>query len=650
MSAIDPEIFKASVVVVSGSFAKYNQGDVKRFVEAHGGKLRSTVTDDCTHLITSQKDVDKKPTKYLQAAKRATCQIVSLDWLLDSVEAKKALPEKPYLLASGDPSTKDGNLNGSAAEKNEDKKRPANGAAEAEPTNKKLKNAQIASSNSLKVPADKAFVHQSPNFQNPKVYIDDTGLIWDATLNQTNASSNNNKFYRIQILVGNTGTEFVTWTHWGRVGEYGQSSILVNGALTSAKNFFVQKFKDKSGLKWENRLDPPKRGKYTFIEREYEKDDEDLPKEAQEDKVKIESALPKPTQELLSFIFDADNLLSTMAELSYDPDKLPLGKLSERTLKAGFSILNELSELIAGPELASSTQVIEALSNRYFTTIPHIFGRNRPPMLNTDAQIKKEIELLETLTEMDITNDIMKKSKDGEEINQLDRQFQGLGLQELTQLDHQSTEFKELENYLSISRGATHSLNYQIIDIFRIERKGEIDRLSSSRFAKMKNSNRRLLWHGSRSTNFGGILSQGLRIAPPEAPVSGYMFGKGVYLADTSSKSANYCHSHNSNNKGLLLLCEVELGEPMLELYENDYRAGEKARVTGRVATLGKGTSTPGGWKDASCVYQDLEGVKMPDVAIPTCTDDAAFLQYNEYIVYDVAQIRQRYLFYTKMT
>ena len=31
--------------------------------------------------------------------------------------------------------------------------------------------------------------------------------------------------------------------------------------------------------------------------------------------------------------------------------------------------------------------------------------------------------------------------------------------------------------------------------------------------------NKMLLWHGSRTTNYGGILSQGLRIAPPEAPV-----------------------------------------------------------------------------------------------------------------------------------
>ena len=51
--------------------------------------------------------------------------------------------------------------------------------------------------------------------------------------------------------------------------------------------------------------------------------------------------------------------------------------------------------------------------------------------------------------------------------------------------------------------------------------------------------------------------AQGLRIAPPEAPVTGYMFGKGVYFADMVSKSANYCCTTRSNNIGLLLLCEV---------------------------------------------------------------------------------------------
>ena len=58
-----------------------------------------------------------------------------------------------------------------------------------------------------------------------------------------------------------------------------------------------------------------------------------------------------------------------------------------------------------------------------------------------------------------------------------------------------------------------------------------------------------------------GILSEGLRIAPPEAPVTGYMFGKGVYFADVPSKSANYCHASPENPEGILLLCEVALGK-----------------------------------------------------------------------------------------
>ena len=51
--------------------------------------------------------------------------------------------------------------------------------------------------------------------------------------------------------------------------------------------------------------------------------------------------------------------------------------------------------------------------------------------------------------------------------------------------------------------------------IFKIEREGESQRYKP--FKQLRN--RRLLWHGSRTTNFAGILSQGLRIAPPEAPV-----------------------------------------------------------------------------------------------------------------------------------
>ena len=69
-----------------------------------------------------------------------------------------------------------------------------------------------------------------------------------------------------------------------------------------------------------------------------------------------------------------------------------------------------------------------------------------------------------------------------------------------------------------------------------------------------------MLWHGSRFSNFVGILSQGMRIAPPEAPCHGFLFGKGVYFADLIGKSFNYTHPHLSGGTGTFVLCEVAMG------------------------------------------------------------------------------------------
>jgi poly [ADP-ribose] polymerase 2/3/4 len=63
------------------------------------------------------------------------------------------------------------------------------------------------------------------------------------------------------------------------------------------------------------------------------------------------------------------------------------------------------------------------------------------------------------------------------------------------------------------------------------------------------------------------------------------MFGKGIYLADMSSKSANYCCHHISNGHALLLLCEAELGDPMQTLTDASYSAGEDAKAKGFLAT-----------------------------------------------------------------
>lgn len=417
---------------------------------------------------------------------------------------------------------------------------------------------------------------------------------------------------------------YLTWTRWGRVGDRGQTATLGGGSLSDAMSNFEKKFKDKSGLSWSQRGLAPKPGKYAFVERSYNVESDDEDEEVDDKKGKKKASDWKPptctlhpaVQKLMELIFNQQFFAATMTALNYDANKLPLGKLSKATITRGFQALKDLSALLDDQSLATNyglpyNKAVEQLSNSFYSVIPHAFGRNRPPIISNTQMLKTEVELLESLSDMKDAALIMKLDKAGDDdVHPLDKQFQGLKLDEMTPLDPASTEFSHLEEYLMKTRGSTHVANYEIEAIFRIERQGELDRLRQSKFAK-PTKNRRLLWHGSRATNFGGILSQGLRIAPPEAPSTGYMFDKGIYLADMSSKSANYCYHHMSDRTALLLLCEAELGDPMQELTNATYNAATLAKSKGVHSTWGQGNTGPLKWKDASCVHPNLAGVSM---------------------------------------
>lgn len=383
-------------------------------------------------------------------------------------------------------------------------------------------------------------------------------------------------------------------------------------------------------MAWDNRGDNPKPGKYAFVERSYnpDSDDEDDAdddadgkgvKKEEGDEIKIADCTLQPeVKSLMELIFNQQYFQATMTALNYDANKLPLGKLSKTTITRGFQQLKDLAALIDDSTIArdkygmTMADATEMLSNMYYSIIPHAFGRNRPPIIRDNALLKKEIELLESLSDMKDAAEIMKVDRKAtDNVHPLDKQFQSLGLNEMTPLDPTSTEFQYLSGYLNGTKGDTHNHSYKVQDIFRIERQGEDIRFNEYAENSKIGANRRLLWHGSRATNFGGILSQGLRIAPPEAPVSGYMFGKGIYLADMASKSANYCCSYISGGQALLLLCEAKLGDPMQQLTNSRYDAGNTAKKGGMESTWGMGMTAPPKWMDAGVVHESLKGIQM---------------------------------------
>ncbi|CAL8343212.1 unnamed protein product [Merluccius merluccius] len=453
--------------------------------------------------------------------------------------------------------------------------------------------------------------------------------IYDVMLNQTNLQFNNNKYYLIQLLEDNGSKTYSVWLRWGRVGKSGQNNLTAcGGDLLKAKDFFKKKFQDKTKNEWENRANFEKvPGKYDMVFMDYststkEETCDSVPK-------KWTSKLDVKVQSLLELICDLKAMEECVLEMKFDIRKAPLGKLTSEQIRAGYTALQRIEECLK--RKGSRRDLLDAC-NQFYTRIPHDFGLKTPPMISSEEDLKEKIALLEALSDIQIAVKMVQSSANSDE-HPLDRQYHSLNCQ-LQSLDAGCNEYQVVSKYLQSTHAPTHSdYTMSILDMFSVDRQGETDKFIS------QIHNRTLLWHGSRLSNWVGILSQGLRVAPPEAPVTGYMFGKGIYFADMSSKSANYCFTNQRNNIGLLLLSEVALGD-CNELLDADYEAHKLPE--GKHSTKGMGRTGPNPENAVS-----LDGVTVPmGPAVKTGTGKAGAysLLYNEFIVYDPSQVRMRYL------
>ncbi|KAK1354197.1 Poly [ADP-ribose] polymerase [Heracleum sosnowskyi] len=461
--------------------------------------------------------------------------------------------------------------------------------------------------------------------------------IYDAMLNQTNVGDNNNKFYVIQLLESDDGVRYMVYSRWGRVGIKGQDKL--HGPFTSlecAIQEFEQKFYAKTKNQRSKRKDfvcYPKC--YRWLEMDYTETDKESDVQAKQTSVTDiqprETKLEARVANFISLICNVSMMKQQMMEIGYNANKLPLGKLSRSTVSEGYKVLKKIADVIG----QSDRKKLEQLSGEFYTVIPHDFGfkKMREFVIDSPQKLKLKLEMVEALGEIVVATKLLEDDM-GMQEDPLYSSYERLNC-ELLPLEVHSKEFSMVSKYMKNTHAKTHS-NYtvDIVQILRVSREGEAERFK--KFAGTKN--RMLLWHGSRLTNWTGILKQGLRIAPPEAPVTGYMFGKGVYFADMFSKSANYCCSTRTATSGVLLLCEVVALGDMAELLDAKYDADKLP--DGKLSTKGVGATAP----DLSEVETLEDGVVVPLGKPKQRSDVKASLLYNEYIVYNPDQIRMRYV------
>jgi poly [ADP-ribose] polymerase len=464
-------------------------------------------------------------------------------------------------------------------------------------------------------------------------------------LNQTNINANNNKFYVIQLL--ESDGEFYTWTRWGRVGEVGQSALLGDGSLEDAERSFRAKFRDKTSNAWEDRAKfSAKKGKYTLIE--IERSAEAAAKadkveatlraiDGADGKAKGKSSVAPSTlhaslQRFMTLIFDHNMFKGAMASFDIDVKKMPLGQLTKKQVQKGYEVLEDLETAID----AGKARAINDLSSRFYTLIPHAFGRSVPPPIDTPDLLQKKFDMLNVLNDIEIALGLESKesapSKKDLVPNPLDQNYRKLKA-DLEWVDPSAREYAIIETYMKKTGGGYCKMD--LVDLFRVDRKGEAERFADHDHIK----ERKLLWHGTNVAVVAAIIGSGLRIMPH----SGGRVGKGIYLASENDKSAGYVGW--SGTTGVMFLAEAALGREKTITSDSP---SLKAAPKGFDCVVARGHTEPDPKHDLEWEFDGKKVLIPQGKPVKQSKFSRSSFSQSEYLLYRESQVRLRYVLRVK--
>ena len=453
---------------------------------------------------------------------------------------------------------------------------------------------------------------------------------YSCVLSQTNIAKNSNKFYIMQIVTN--GTDFWLYHRYGRIGDKGVISKTVCNPQYVAIQKFCSTFYSKTGNKWGDSPFQSKNGKYTMMDIEEPQiaTDAEIPEVSEE-------KLPSQVDGLIRMISDKQLMTRTLQKLNIDVKKLPLGKIKKEQLAKADEILTMLKLYLAKeatPNLEEfglsdthsfKIERITEMSSTFWTLLPYSCGRQRPPLISTDKILGECADQLEGVRDIEISTKIIERGVTPKII------YDTLATK-IAAIEPLSSEWMMLQAYVDSSQGATHDKT-TLLEVFSIEKEFK-DR--SQIFSKTPNH--MLLFHGSRSANYVGIFSEGLRIPNSAQVVNGAVLGSGIYFADCVTKSFNYCH----DVIGLVLVCEVALGKE-----EKMSTASSRPLSQEFQSKMACGRYRPSkvvGWDKDPKVLIPLGKLEKD----PTATYDCGFW-YNEYVIYKKEQYRFRYLLKLKV-
>ncbi len=341
---------------------------------------------------------------------------------------------------------------------------------------------------------------------------------------------------------------------------------------------FRRIFRAKTGLAWNRRYEPPA-WDFVFVELDYL--ETVTPPRELPDYAMVDAKVNEEVRDLMEVVLYGGRVPkrsgseSPGASKSWSAFSAPYEQLGPWAIFSAFKTLERIWKYLESGRFIHWKAILKA-SSRYRSQIPFYTEHAHLPVISSYHAIFLELKFLHSLLPLrqiasmlaEIHRRASLQSHAYKALAQpLYQAYSSLrhGFRRLTD----SSEFRELKSYLENSCHSTHRLTLELQDIYRVFIKANLpnpyrDWIEAKQGLDTCGEKRLLLWHGTPLDSVLGILDLGLQIRRRGASWTGTMFGNGIYLADTSSKSAGYCRYGQWDGEAVLLLCEADVGAQRL--------------------------------------------------------------------------------------
>ncbi|XP_046544640.1 poly [ADP-ribose] polymerase tankyrase-like [Haliotis rubra] len=477
-------------------------------------------------------------------------------------------------------------------------------------------------------------------------------LLYDVLLTKVDINLGVNglyNFYKIQLVHQPDKDKFILFTRWGRIGDSGQYQNTLYQVKEEAVKDFCKIFYAKTGNKWTDVKNFENKPRECHIV--HNKDRRQGPTRTDiefRNKSTMKSKLPYHVRNLVEKLTNVTSLKEALSKEPMDTSIMPFGCMQRDKLLKARSLLQKISVLVeevAGYRTGSgreeqteekkekyqaNCEEVAKLSSEYYQVIPQVgFAYEKIRPLDQLNDLKKQIRLVSYLLDYEVASKMLLGAMYREkEVNPLDYVYLSVGCK-LQLLSEDVVESQYILRYIN------NSVDFAEVEaIYRVSIPGQQERMD-----KKNLDNHRLLWHGTGVANLLSILHMGLVIAPPDAPTTGRLYGKGIYFSDTFAASALKC---SRKSKTLfMLLAEVGLGNQRVIVNGNAKDIDKPQKGFDSVHIVGK--------------YRPSE---MYDVSLPTgyviplgertynstYNDQTVHNYHNVFAVYDEGQACLRYL------